>query len=70
MPILLRMAESDESSTSTDWFRSLLATGPYLWQSNAFYTGYSGFFQFCDAIEVSYAASFYMKCSLQYPTGC
>ena len=30
---------------------SILANGPYLWQSNSFYTGYSGFFQFCDAIE-------------------
>jgi hypothetical protein len=32
-------------------FTVLLANGPYLWQSNSFYTGYSGFFQFCDAIE-------------------
>jgi hypothetical protein len=32
-------------------FAAVLANGPYLWQSNAFYTGYSGFFEFCDAIE-------------------
>ena len=29
----------------------MLANGPYLWQSNSFYTGYSGFFEFCDAVE-------------------
>ncbi|EPE29559.1 alpha/beta-Hydrolase [Glarea lozoyensis ATCC 20868] len=28
-----------------------LEYGPWLWQSNSFTTGYSGFFQFCDAIE-------------------
>lgn len=28
-----------------------LQNGPWLWQSNSFYTGYSGFFQFCDQIE-------------------
>jgi hypothetical protein len=31
---------------------SMLMNGPWLWQSNSFTTGYSGFFQFCDAIEV------------------
>ncbi|CAG8956180.1 hypothetical protein HYFRA_00012097 [Hymenoscyphus fraxineus] len=28
-----------------------LVNGPWLWQSNSFTTGYSGFFKFCDAIE-------------------
>lgn len=32
----------------------MLENGPWLWQSNSFTTGYSGFFQFCDAIEVSH----------------
>jgi hypothetical protein len=30
---------------------SVLENGPWLWQSNSFYTNYSGFYQFCDAIE-------------------
>lgn len=29
-----------------------IENGPWLWQSNSFYTGYSGFFKFCDAVEV------------------
>jgi hypothetical protein len=29
-----------------------IENGPWLWQSNTFYTGYSGFFKFCDAVEV------------------
>ena len=28
-----------------------LENGPWLWQGNQFYTGYSAFFQFCDYIE-------------------
>ena len=32
-------------------FASALENGPWLWQSNSFTTGYSGFFQFCDYIE-------------------
>ncbi|KAH6680540.1 putative serine protease K12H4.7 [Halenospora varia] len=28
-----------------------LENGPWLWQSNSFYTNYSGFYKFCDAIE-------------------
>ena len=32
-------------------FDSVLENGPWLWQGNSFYTGYSPFFQFCDAIE-------------------
>lgn len=31
-------------------FAAAIVNGPYLWQSNAFYTGYSGFFQFCDHV--------------------
>jgi hypothetical protein len=31
-----------------------IENGPWLWQSNSFYTGYSGFFQFCDAIQVRF----------------
>jgi hypothetical protein len=29
----------------------MLENGPWLWQSNSFYTNYSVFYQFCDAIE-------------------
>jgi hypothetical protein len=29
-----------------------IENGPWLWQSNSFYTGYSDFFKFCDAVEV------------------
>jgi hypothetical protein len=31
---------------------SVLENGPWLWQSNSFYTNYSDFFAFCDFIEV------------------
>jgi hypothetical protein len=34
-----------------DDFGAMLEWGPWLWQSNSFTTGYSGFYQFCDAIE-------------------
>ncbi|KAJ5174589.1 uncharacterized protein N7482_000466 [Penicillium canariense] len=34
-----------------DDFASALESGPWLWQSNAFYTGYSGFYEFCDYVE-------------------
>lgn len=34
-----------------DDFAALLPAGPYDWQGNDFYTGYSPFFQFCDAVE-------------------
>ncbi|RDL39517.1 putative serine protease K12H4.7 [Venustampulla echinocandica] len=30
---------------------AVLENGPWLWQSNSFYSNYSGFYQFCDAIE-------------------
>ena len=40
-----------EGVEHNDDFTAVLANGPYLWQENAFYSGYSGFFQFCDAIE-------------------
>jgi hypothetical protein len=33
---------------------SAIENGPWLWQSNSFYSNYSGFYQFCDAVEVSY----------------
>lgn len=32
---------------------SAIENGPWLWQANSFYTGYSGFFEFCDYVEVS-----------------
>jgi len=32
-------------------FADVLASGPYNWQENEMYTGYSGFYQWCDAIE-------------------
>jgi hypothetical protein len=34
-----------------DDFAAVLPIGPYQWQENDFYTGYSEFFQFCDAVE-------------------
>ncbi|KAJ5191835.1 Peptidase S28 [Penicillium cinerascens] len=34
-----------------DDFAAALENGPWLWQSNSFYTGYSSFFQFCDYVE-------------------
>ncbi|KAJ5899127.1 Peptidase S28 [Penicillium taxi] len=34
-----------------DDFASALENGPWLWQSNSFYSGYSSFFEFCDYIE-------------------
>lgn len=32
-------------------FASVLQNGPWSWQSNSFTTGYSTFYQFCDAVE-------------------
>ncbi|EPQ64563.1 Bgt-2013 [Blumeria graminis f. sp. tritici] len=40
-----------ESLQHDDDFMSMLENGPWLWQSNTFTSGYSGFFKFCDAIE-------------------
>jgi len=40
-----------ESVKHDDDFMSTLENGPWLWQSNSFTTGYSDFYQFCDAIE-------------------
>ncbi|KAK3670459.1 hypothetical protein LTR78_009700 [Recurvomyces mirabilis] len=40
-----------QNVTHNDDFMNVLENGPWLWQSNQFYTGYSGFFQWCDAIE-------------------
>jgi hypothetical protein len=40
-----------EAVEHDDDFASVLQNGPWLWQSNSFTTGYSGFFQFCDAVE-------------------
>ncbi|QSZ37115.1 hypothetical protein DSL72_009208 [Monilinia vaccinii-corymbosi] len=34
-----------------DDFMAVLENGPWLWQSNSFYTNYSSFYQWCDAIE-------------------
>ncbi|KAJ5730002.1 Peptidase S28 [Penicillium malachiteum] len=34
-----------------DDFAAALENGPWLWQENAFYTGYSEFFEFCDYVE-------------------
>lgn len=34
-----------------DDFASVLENGPWEWQSNQFYTGYSGFYVFCDSVE-------------------
>jgi hypothetical protein len=40
-----------ERERVTNFGFSVLENGPWLWQSNSFYTYYSAFFQFCDAIE-------------------
>ncbi|KAI9051530.1 hypothetical protein LZ554_004576 [Drepanopeziza brunnea f. sp. 'monogermtubi'] len=40
-----------ESLEHNDDVMGVLEYGPWLWQSNSFSTGYSGFFKFCDAIE-------------------
>lgn len=42
-----------QSVEHNDDFMAVLENGPWLWQSNRFYTYYSDFYQFCDAIEVS-----------------
>ena len=34
-----------------DDFASMLQNGPWAWQGNDFYTGYSTFYQWCDAVE-------------------
>jgi hypothetical protein len=36
-----------------DDFASALENGPWMWQGNSFTTGYSQFYQFCDAVEVT-----------------
>ena len=42
-----------------DDFGAAIENGPWLWQSNQFYTGYSGFYQFCDFVEnVAVAGNF------------
>ena len=38
-------------SLQNDDFGQVIEYGPWEWQSNTFTTGYSQFFQFCDAIE-------------------
>lgn len=40
-----------EALEHNDDFAAVLPNGPYQWQSNSVYTGYSEFFQFCDAVE-------------------
>lgn len=40
-----------ENVTHNDDFMAALENGPWLWQSNQFYTGYSGFYEWCDYIE-------------------
>ncbi|KAK5107466.1 hypothetical protein LTR62_001264 [Meristemomyces frigidus] len=40
-----------QNVTHNDDFMGVLENGPWLWQSNQFYTNYSGFFRWCDAIE-------------------
>lgn len=34
-----------------DDFASVLENGPWLWQSDSFYTGYSDFYLWCDTVE-------------------
>ncbi|KAF2716554.1 serine carboxypeptidase [Polychaeton citri CBS 116435] len=40
-----------EDVEHNDDFMGALENGPWLWQGNQFYTGYSPFFQWCDFIE-------------------
>ena len=42
-----------ESLAHADDVMAMLEWGPWQWQSNTFYSGYSAFYQFCDMIEVS-----------------
>lgn len=34
-----------------DDFASVLENGPWLWQSDSFYSGYSDFYFWCDSVE-------------------
>lgn len=34
-----------------DDFANVLENGPWTWQSNQFYSGYSAFYYFCDSVE-------------------
>ncbi len=45
--------QNNHSCSSADKYNSVLENGPWLWQANSFYSNYSAFYQFCDAIEVS-----------------
>lgn len=40
-----------EGVEHNDDFMSVLEYGPWEWQSNQFYTGYSAFYEFCDSVE-------------------
>ncbi|KAK3117727.1 hypothetical protein LTR53_000656 [Teratosphaeriaceae sp. CCFEE 6253] len=40
-----------QNVTHDDDFMAALENGPWLWQGNQFYTNYSRFFQWCDAVE-------------------
>jgi hypothetical protein len=40
-----------------DDFASALESGPWAWQSHDFYSGYSGFYQFCDYVENQWPGS-------------
>jgi len=46
-----------EGLEHNDDFAAALENGPWLWQSNSFTTGYSGFFKFCDYIEGIYTSN-------------
>lgn len=41
-----------EAIKNPDDVMAMLEWGPWQWQGNSFYTGYSAFYQFCDKIEV------------------
>lgn len=40
-----------EGLEHNDDFMAVLEYGPWEWQSNQFYSGYSSFYQFCDTVE-------------------
>ena len=52
-----------------DDFVTAIENGPWLWQSNQFYTGYSGFFQFCDFVENVAVAGNYSNATIPSADG-
>ncbi|PVH97482.1 serine carboxypeptidase [Periconia macrospinosa] len=58
-----------QNVTHNDDFMAALENGPWLWQSNQLYTGYSGFYQFCDHIEGVFNVSNSTNSAIPGPEG-